>query len=73
MGCHGPIALNHKEFVLVRRLAPISNAGPELALRPQLAPGISVEIHASQLQKLLPVGLGTPAEPIYLPMPAGEA
>jgi hypothetical protein len=46
-GCHVPISLNHKEFLLVRGLAPVYNAGPQLALRPELAPGTSAEIPES--------------------------
>src|ERR671915_234119 len=47
-GCYVFIALNRKELLLVRGLAPVFNAGPELALRPQLAPGKSAGIPASR-------------------------
>jgi hypothetical protein len=62
-GCHAPISLNRKAFALVRGLAPVYNPGPELALRPQLAPGLSVRVpqaglRAPRLRARLALGRG---------------
>jgi hypothetical protein len=38
------MSLKKKEFSLVRDLALVYNAGPQLALRPELAPGTSAKI-----------------------------
>jgi hypothetical protein len=43
-----PISCNRKEFEPVRALAPVTNTGPELALRTHLAPGMSAGMFEAQ-------------------------